>query len=360
MWILQTIYVKIKIEDKIMYFQTKKPIDETFKVIKATPANINPSPEPENVSSIEFNGKTLIILCGNNTRSNSRASYYAHTCFSWMKDFDEVSNLTAYSLYYPSTSPLKNSFTPDYTLDYDSLAYSMFGSILSNETLSPDDISKKFRDIVFFGHSIGGFVMNELMYSLTKILFSKNFSDEEVQKILNSIVFISYSPQSLVEAPIQNICIAPVYDSMGSTKLAYEKMAESEDFVSSFPDLDMNGKDKITSITYSDFFKRYRQIMENEDVITFCNKNNLIITPNLLYQDGISEEDHNLAGVIDNHSLNPYKTQAGKITTEFMRRVFEYALSSKIKKFNLPDLYHQLMQNPKFNPKAQATHKEKL
>ena len=66
-----------------MYYQSKRPIDETFKVICATPENINSSPEPENVSSIKFKNKTLIVLCGNNTRSNSRASYYAHCCFSW-------------------------------------------------------------------------------------------------------------------------------------------------------------------------------------------------------------------------------------------------------------------------------------
>lgn len=316
---------------------------EYFKVVKTNIVNGGIAHDEIDFSSINYNGKTIIVLCGNNTKNPIKAGAYSTHCLYWSKQYEDISNVTSYSIFYPSIQPLSNNLIPNPALDYGFLADNLFDPVLyKNGKVQPvNDVINSFGDITFFGHSVGGFVMNELMEKLTTKLRNEHFSEADIQNVYSHITFISYSPFALVEYPIKAIYIAPVYDSVGSTKLVYNHMTSKDNFIASTPNIDTKHICGFNELTNVDFAQTYNNYTNAEDAIYFRNENTLIAVPNLLYFDGISE-DHNLAGVIHYNSECPYKTNAGRIATDFCDTVFKYSIETPRENFSTEQLFNQV------------------
>lgn len=289
------------------------------------------------ISEINFNEKSVIILCGNNTTSQRRAEFYAHLCRNWVDKFDQK-KLKTYSIYYPSIQPLFNE-NLSLKLDYDYLALQMFNNIIfkGNKILSAEEIKNKLSNVVFFGHSAGGYVMNELMFSLGKILKGCDFSTVDIKKIYESIVFIAYAPYELVKSPVKSICVAPIYDSMGSSKLVYKHVLKSKNAISSAYGLNFGAKSNNQEMIEK-FLNNCNTEIKLNNTIYFMNKNSVFSTPNLLYYDG-KMEDHNFAGAIIYKTKNQHQTEAGVLTAKFLKHAFNYSLITKREQFNLKELY---------------------
>lgn len=340
-----------------MYYNEKNDIRDSFSVVKAK-ATQNPGEldiAEVGINDIKLKGKTAIILCGNNTRDPGRGAFYAHCFTGWIDDEQLKKDTTIYSIFYPKDQPLRTNFDIDTRFDYNALAESIFGQAVTKngKTQSTEEIISNLSDVVFFGHSIGGFVMNELMFGLGKMLRDRNFSDEDINRVYENIVFIAYSPYSLVAAPINHIYVTPLYDSMGSTKLVYDRMIKVGNMTSSNPKLDIQNICKFRSTSYYNFLKLFEIAMSGEDIVYFSDHNSLIATPNLLFSDGV-KEDHNFAGIINYPSKHPYKTKAGELTTEFLKSAVTYTLSTDREKFSTTKLYQKVSgENPPADEKTQ-------
>lgn len=335
-------------------YSEKKDANETFGVLKVNIENNNFKEEPVSLDSIKFDGKTIVSLCGNDTKSNNRAAFYSKCCLSWLDDKVNKDNITSYSIFYPLEQPLMTNFAINPKFNYDELANSLFEQIFTKDgkTQAPDEVAKNLSDVVFFGHSIGGFVMNELMYGLGQMMQERNFTDEDMRKVYQNIVFIAYSPYMLVAAPINHIYITPMYDSMGSTKLVYDRMIQVGNMKSSNPNFDIHNLCKFRATSYSNFLKLYETAMGDEDTIYFADHNALIATPNLLFNDG-TIEDHNFAGVLNYPFKHPNKTKAGELTTKFIGDAFDYSLLTSRDKFSTRELFNQIT-NPQAATKENA------
>lgn len=341
-----------------MYYRPTLTASEGFRLIKSQIQNGQVGFEEQEISSIDLNKKSIVVLCGNNTKHPIRAASYTNYIFNWLNEYEDKENVTAYSVFYPSEQPLLLTLQQNPCLRYAELARIMFKNLLEKDgkTESVESISKKFGNITFFGHSAGGFVMNELMFELGSMLKERGLSDEDINKVYSSIVFVGYSPFALVDAPVNSVYIAPVYDTVGSTKLVYEKMIQNENIISSNPKLDIAKICKFRASSYSSFFKLYETAIQDEDSLYFVDGKSLISTPNLLFFDGL-KEDHNLAGIIDYPEEHPHKTKAGKHTTDFMHTVFNYCLSTERKKFSTIDLFNQVA--PKTEKPSEQDNKNK-
>lgn len=323
-----------------MLFGEKLDFENYFGLIKANIEKGMIVCENQDIRSLKIDGKTVIVLCGNNTNNDAKAHAYINNIFRWSDTRDTIKDLTTYAIYYPNPQPLNDYLKPNYSFDYEELAKVIFSQVLRKDgnKVPAEEISKTLGNITFFGHSVGGFVMNELMHYLGKMLENEGYLAEEISKIYSNIVFIGYSPFKLVEAPIKNIYIAPIYDSAGSTKLVFDNIIKNNEFVASKQDFDMTSLVGLENELYSEFFKVYSAQNANEETVYFSLKDTLISTPNLLYFDGI-KEDHNLAGVRVYNSKRSPKTFAGEITTQFLKDTFEFSLNSNRSEFSTNKLF---------------------
>ena len=96
---------------------------------------------------------------------------------------------------------------------------------------------------------------------------------------------------------------------------------------------------KLREKSKSSFVKNYRKHINNDATAYLLSDNLLFSTPDLLLDDGF-DEDHNLAGVIS-YRENPRKTNAGKITTDFISDSFKFGLSSNRNENSVDELYKQ-------------------
>lgn len=328
-----------------MFYCEKLKATESFGLVKTTCSSKSANFTDLKISDFKTKGKTLVVLCGNNTKTPNKAAAYGANCYNWLSGYANKKSVDLYSIYYPIEQPLLNDLTLNHKFDYEDLFNTLFKPILykKGKLKSAEEIAESLSDITFFGHSIGGHIMNELANSFAKFMKSKNFTKEEMNKVFSSIVFIGYSPFKLVDAPIKSVYIAPLYDSLGSTKLVYDKMQKGGKYLSSNPNIKFDQIYKLREKAHHDYIKEYKKHTSNEPIQLFVNKNNLIITPNLLYFDGI-KEDHNLAGVINYKNPSPYKTDAGKLTTELFIKTFLYALTTTRKKFSTKHLYNEAIK----------------
>lgn len=322
-----------------------------FKILKSkmTPTGELSSRKIE-PSQIDFNQKSVIILCGNNSKSTKKAEFYSHLCYRWLDLSANYPNIATYSVYYPYFQPLFNEDS-NLELDYKGLASEIFGQILNkgNKILSAEEVIQSLSNVIFFGHSAGGYVMDELMKNFKSMLEDRSFTKADIKKIFNNIVFIAYAPYKLVSEPIKAIYVAPIYDSMGSTQLVYKKVLKSKSVMSSNPDiLDT----PINARTYLNFKKKYESATKGKNILYFANKNLLVATPNLLYSDGIGE-DHNFAGAIKYICPNSYQTSAGRLTAQFLSNVFRYCMLNNRKVFNMNDLYELALKTELKNKEKQ-------
>ena len=186
--------------------------------------------------------------------------------------------------------------------------------------------------------------MNELMNSLGRILEKRNFSKTDINKIYSRIAFVGYCPFALVDAPINNVYITPIYDSVGSLKLVMDNIKRKRTVSSSVDDINIPNIAKASVNSQHYFRKVFRHSINNQDLAYFKYKKSLIVTPNLLYFNGI-KEDHKLAGVIHYPQENPYQTEAGKATTKLMEYIFKYCLLQDRQKFSVDDIYDYAVNN---------------
>ena len=295
---------------------------------------------------IDFKGKTIVVLCGNNTKTPIKAGSYAKNCLSWLKEDPIREDTTIYSVFYPKTQPLQTNLKPRPFFNYDKLANDLFCKLLykDNKILSADKIAKNFGNITFMGHSMGGYVMNEIMRSLQKTLAHKNLTPEEINKIFSNITFVGYSPFRLVESPTNNIYITPVYDSMGSSKLSLKKMLDDPNTDISIPQMDISKAYEEINSSYFDFIDNFKKYTFGEDILFGKSGKDLFIIPDLLYYDGL-KEDHNFAGVVNYNLENPYKTTTGKKTTQLMNDIFKTSLTVTRKDFSTDRLYTYITTN---------------
>lgn len=329
-------------------FSNEYNINESFRAVKATFCNDATVIEAQDIRSIKVNGKTAIILSGNNTKDENRAGYYTRVYFNWLKSYSTKENITAYAIYYPKEQPLFTNLTINPVLDYKKLAFAIFSPILFNEDKPREikDIVSTFSDITFIGHSAGGFVMNELMNNLDTMLDDMKFSKSEKETIFSRIVFIGYSPFKLVEKPIKNVIVAPVFDSLGSTKLVFDKMQESKGFKLSNKALKIYDIFTLRSFAPQDYAGAFTEKTDNSDTLYARNENFLIATPNLLYSDEFNE-DHNLTGVINFPFKNNNKTIAGDLTSDLLHDTVCYCLEKNRAEFSTKELFTQAIKNAK-------------
>lgn len=308
-----------------------------FDILKVSTNKFNDlSSQRVTPTEINFDEKNVIILCGNGSKSLNKAEFYAHLCRNWLADYTCNNNFSTYSIFYPNTQPLfeENSFT----LNYYDLTKQLFDKILfkNNKRQNINEIKKKLNNVTFFGHSAGGYAMNNIMQSLNQILTDNSFPKDDIAQIYNNIVFIAYSPYSFVDAPIKTIYVTPIYDSVGSLKHSYSKL-----LTTNFKSLSSIKSIRKLNATASSFAKNYKKAINNADVSYFANKRTLIATPNLLYYDG-KEEDHNFAGAIIYPTENTYQTNAGKLTAEFLSKAFNYCLTTNHEDLNMLTLYSKV------------------
>lgn len=330
------------LEDKKMFYSEKLKASDCFGLVKTTCSSKSVDIKECELDGFKTKGKTIIILCGNNTKNTNKAASYAVNCYNWLSGYSGKRGIDLYSVYYPGKQPLLSDFSINPSFDYEGLFTGLIKPQLytKNKLKSADEIIDSVKDITFFGHSMGCYIMNELTTHLTKFMKDNNFTKEEINKVLSCMVFIGYSPYKLVHAPIKKIYIAPLYDSLGSTKLVYDKMQKSGRFLSSNPNVNIEHISKLRELSQHDYVKQYRKHTKNENVQVFASKNTLIITPNLLYFDGI-KEDHNFAGIINYRNPSPYKTDAGKITTDIFMNALSYSITENRRKFSTKQLFNE-------------------
>jgi len=323
-----------------MFFGEKLNVKDCFSLVKTKMTSNGVESCEQDIEALKFKGKTIVVLCGNHTRDPLRAGSYSNYCYGWLKGCEESKHINIYSIFYPNNQPLLNLTTPNPEIDYEGLSKILFKQVLckNNKYLPAEEVSKKLGDITFFGHSAGGLVMNELMNNLGEMMKENGYTLKDIEKVYSSIVFVGYSPYSLVDAPINSVYIAPIYDSVGSTKLAYNRLKESTDFESSNPNFDprviFKSKDKASS----SFINFYRSDDNMVHTVYFKDDKSLIAVPNLLFNDGY-KEDHNLAGVINYYRENPKKTKAGKLTTSLLNNVLTYSVNVDRNEFSVNDLF---------------------
>lgn len=318
----------------------KRHPNEHFKVLETRIKNGKVFQQEDLLDDISLSGKTLVILCGNTTRSPMRASSYAYNAFKWLNESDVKNNMNIYSIFYPHDQPLFNNFTTNPEYDYKRLTKRVFKTAIKKDEkfLPADEIAKNLGNVVFFGHSVGGLIMNEMTDKLSEYLQSHSYSDEDIKKILSSIVFIGYSPFEFVNKPIKAVYIAPLFDSVGSTKKALSKLASDGNYVSSNPLVKLKNRTAHNYKTYENFLNGFIEAIKDDNVVYFANSKTLVSVPNLLIDDEY-KEDHNLAGVIDYNRNPPPKTKAGLITTDFMHLVFKYGFETDREKFSTKQLF---------------------
>lgn len=326
--------------------------DDNFNIIKSfhatkTQYNLNQlTHEDIDLESIDFSKKSIIILCGNDTRSTMKANNYAKNMFRWIiENPNDINDINVYSLYYPSIQPLNNNLRPNPSFDYSELSRILYNKIFykNNKLLSTDEIIFNLNNITFFGHSIGGHVMNELMYAFKEFMLNDGFSRADMEKIFSSIVFVGYAPFDFVEAPTNNIYITPLHDSVGSTKLAFDRMKDHNDLTMSNPNIEIDQILNNLDSYHFEFIEKYQSANQNHDILLAKYNKNLAIIPDLLYDDGI-KEDHNLAGITFYSSESPYfsyKTKTGKKTTDLLKNIFSYILSTDRQKFSIDEIYNK-------------------
>ena len=336
----------------MILFGNKLRASDSFSLIKTTYKNKTLNYTIEDISALKPKKKTIIMICGNNTKDPLKATNYAMHGYNWASGYKPKKDITTYSIFYPKNQPLINGMSINPAFNYEELAEIIFRPIIFNEKTPKklDDIIDTFSSITFFGHSMGGYIMNELAQNLGKMLKENNFTSAEIKKIYSSIVFIGYSPFALVDAPTKNIYITPIYDSVGSSKLAYDKLLDESKVAICNPTYKKLAENKLKHTSYNTFLKSF--IQNEEESLYFGAKNNLFCIPNLLFDDGI-KEDHNRAGVINYPMTHPHKTNAGKITTEFLNNAFAYSLYEDRNKFSIQELYKKAVNDLQQNKDEQ-------
>ena len=330
-------YNYINREVNNMLYNSKRDVNDCFQVVETTIPIQSREIQTKNISDIKIKGKTLICLCGNNTRDPLRAKQYAAYGFRWLTGCKEKEDITAYSVFYPHEQPLFTNLSQNPAFDYNALSEEMFGQIINadGKKQSVEEIIKTFGQTVFFGHSVGGLVMNELMEGLKKLLRENEFSPAEIEKVYKSIVFVAYSPYQVVDAPINAIYIAPVYDSIGSTMRAYAKVMQNGGVCSDAKFIEKK-EELLSQEYYMEFLDVYEHLMGNRLSAYYLGGNTLCATPNLLYGDG-AKEDHGMAGIIGD---SPFQTEAGKTATKFLKECMRYSFSEDRSMYNLGYLYN--------------------
>ena len=333
---------------------------KSFATVKTTYVDNNLHYEEIELPTMDLNNKCIIVLCGNDTRDPLKAGNYARHNFNWLNDYPDKENISIYSIYYPTTQPLNNDFTLNPFFNYDELSSVIKDKLFykNNQILSTDEIINNLSNITFLGHSIGGQVMNELVYSIINTLTKENFSHLDIIKICKNIVFVGYAPYEFVDEPISSIYITPLHDSVDSSKLAFDRMFKHKNITFSNPSIDTDFiKENITSF-HDEFVNAYRNATNNEDFLLAKYQNSLVVIPELLFfnpYDGIME-DHNLAGVVHYSQEHPYKTSAGRNTTTLLDYLLTYSLSTNRENFSINEIYnHALTQ---FTSTSIETHKE--
>lgn len=318
----------------------KKDINETFRILKSDFSNPYKIQELSDVKDINLNKKSLVILCGNTTKSIENASKYISYAYNWLDGSKTREKITTYALFYPREQPLYNNLSANPTFDYETLTYALFDSILTekDKLLPADEITKRLNNVVFFGHSVGGMVMDEIMYNLTKFLVTSGYSRESIRRIYKSIVFMGYSPFEVVNYPIKTIYIAPLYDSLGSVHKTFNKVSYIKHRLTTNPALKLRNNPSFDGSNFA-FYESNKRASRGVTVSYIAGDNTFIAAPNLMYDDGI-KEDHNLAGAIDYQMKNPYKTQAGEATTNLMHRLFRYVFEADRKNLNTRELFY--------------------
>jgi len=329
-----------------MDFMNKMEVDDCFRLVKTCFKEDDVMIKEQEISRLRIKGKTIIVLCGNNTKNPMRAFSYAYYCLNWLKGSEYQTETTVYSIFYPHRQPLSNTFVPNSRFNYEELTKVIFNQIIkeNGKCLSVDKIVEKLHNVMFFGHSMGGFVMNELMDNLKQLMQQEGYTNSDIDRVYSSILFLGYSPFSLVESPINKVYITPMYDSFGSTKLVFDELVNKEGIVSTNPKVSAEKVYKLRAASKSDFIRNYGKYIDNQDVAYYLVDNMLFATPNLLYDDG-REEDHNLAGIIDYKEHDPNKTKAGYLMTEFIQTVFNAGFSLDRADNLLQKIYEQSVQN---------------
>jgi len=322
-------------------------IFENFKLIKSTVDHDSKklNHEDGDLSSINFEeGKSIITFCGNNTKSPIKAINYARSCYSWLQGNQNKDDVTIYSIYYPKEQPLLNGYYPNRAFNYNTVAEALFNKIIPTKSkgMTVDKIVNTFSNTTFFAHSVGAYIMNEVMSGLKDMMRAKNYTLADIANVYSSIVCINYAPFALIDAPINNICIAPIYDSVGSAKLVYDKMKRSRKVITPHQNI-FNNQD-LRKDRGLNFTRLYNRAVNKDDSMYYRHGRSLFVTPTLLYDDG-TIEDHNLAGVINYSKDNPYKTKAGRKTTEFMREAFGYSLARSMNDFSVQKLSDESLQS---------------
>lgn len=315
---------------------------ETFKIVKTEINNCIPTHSIIDLEDISFKGKSVVCLSGNLTNTPQKAVGYSANAYNWLSS-PARNDVTFYSLYYPTEQPLETNLSQNMALDYRRLSKKLLMSAVrkDNSALPMDEMIKNLSNITFFGHSAGGFVMDEIIDYFKVFLKRYSFSKSEIEKILSNIVFVGYSPFKFVEHPIKAIYVTPFYDTLGSSRKTIEEISANGDYDASSTEAKKLNKLAEKCTSHEELIELYKPLLQKEESIYFKTKNSIFALPNLLFDDGVIE-DHNLAGVTDSQKNLPYITNAGHRTIDFLSNVFEQSVLKDRQKFNLDEIFDKV------------------
>lgn len=326
---------------------------ETFKVIKTDLKLGVPKHSLLELDEVTFTGKSVVCLSGNLTKQFANALNYTANVYSWLQGYKYQNKINFYTVFYPTEQPLENNMTKNITMDYRRFSNELLASVVQsdNKPATTTEIIKKLSNITFFGHSAGCMVMNELVNYFIEFLQTHGYNKNDIDKILSSIVFVGYSPYKFVEAPINNIYITPLYDSLGSSRSAIKQSMDEKDFVFSNEEIEKYNKLANSCESHQEFIELYKPLLKKEQVIYFKNKHSMFVLPDLLIDDGVIE-DHNLAGVSEAPKYVLFKTKAGFDVTNFLHQLFRYSLAKNRKEFDIEEIYNLATNNQNQNSKG--------
>lgn len=231
-----------------------------------------------------------------------------------------------YSICYNKGYVLSKNYylNPKYTdEDFLGLANKIFLPLVTKkfEKLSVEKSAENLKKVVFFAHSAGALVMDNMIREFRTTLMILGYSRKEINYLLSQITFLTYSPYSVVHFPISAVYITPINDSLNSWMRTLLLKDNREEWSVDFADIEYKRLELIDILKKQDFISYTGRVCESK----FLN-----ITPGALRKD--NGEDHGFVGILKNdHGKFPYASETGKNIGELMQFFLQTMIEKSIK-----------------------------
>ncbi len=207
--------------------------------------------------------------------------------------------------------------------DFLGLANKIFLPLVTRkfEKLSIEESAENLKKVVFFAHSAGALIMDNMIRELRTTLLLLGYSRKDINYLLGQISFLTYSPYSIVRYPISAVYITPINDSLNSWMRTLLLKDNREEWSVDFADIEYKRLELIEILKKQDFISYTGKVGDSK----FLN-----ITPGPLRKDG--GEDHGFVGILKNdHGKFPYASETGKNIGELMQFLLQIMIEKTIK-----------------------------